>query len=99
MKRSAITILILSLCATSLSADTEAMNARCVSLEHVRGAWRMQIQCEKGDGAILLVDSGSRVTYRGEGIYAKSSQKDLEATYQSLVPKDEGSPSHTQQLG
>ena len=97
MKRSAIAVLILSMLAMPLLAQTEK-GARCVSLEHVRGAWRMQIQCDRGEGAISLVDSGSQKTYRGEGVYAQSSQKELEATYESLLPKDE-SAAETLQLG
>ena len=57
MKR-AITVLILSLFAFPLFAQGEqSTKFQCVSLEHVQGAWRMQIKCEQGAGAISLSDT------------------------------------------
>jgi hypothetical protein len=88
MKRSVITVLIISLVALPLFAA--GSKARCVALEHVGGAWRMQIRCEQGAGAISLSDTSSAKVYSGEGIFAEWSQKQLGAMYDSLVPQEDG---------
>lgn len=88
MKRSVvIAVLIVSLVALPIFAA--GSKARCVSLEHVSGAWRMQIRCEQGEGAISLADRNSTRIYTGEGIFADWSQQQLGAMYESLVPKEE----------
>ena len=88
MKRSVITVLIISLVALPLFAA--GSKARCVALEHVRGAWRMQIRCEQGAGAISLSDTSSAKVYSGEGIFSEWSQEQLGAMYDSLVPQESG---------
>ena len=88
MKRSVITVLIISLVALPLFAA--GSKARCVALEHVRGAWRMQIRCEQGVGAISVSDTSATKTYSGEGIFSEWSQKELGTMYDSLVPQEEG---------
>ena len=89
MKRSVvIATLIISLVGLPLFAA--GSKARCVSLEHVSGAWRMQIRCDQGVGAISLTDTNSTKVYSGEGIFADWSQQQLGAMYESLVPQEEG---------
>jgi len=63
------------------------MHARCVSLEHVAGGWRMEIKCDQKKGAILLLDAGRHAQYVGEGMFSDWSQSELMSTYQSLIPK------------
>src|SRR5258705_13741291 len=88
MRRPLVTLLVISLFSLPLLAQDRVEKARCISLEHVRGAWRMQISCERGDGSISLADSGTQNLYRGDGAFAKWSQDDLRATYQLLMPKE-----------
>ncbi len=87
MKRTVISILVLSLAALPLFAESaKATKARCLSLEHVRGAWVMKVECVEGAGSILMADNGR---YRGEGVFSTWSQERLRTMYDSLIPKDE----------
>lgn len=88
MKRSLIVVLIISLVALPLFAA--GSKPRCVALEHVSGAWRMQIRCEQGVGAITLSDTSSTKVYRGEGMFSEWSQQQLREMYDSLVPQEGG---------
>ncbi len=106
MKRSVLTILILSLFAVPLFAGSasvqkseRATNARLLSLEHVERAWRMQIRCDEGAGAIVLTDGGEKTVYRGEGCFAGWSQEQMSVTYKSLIPKDNSPAFELMQLG
>ncbi|HEV8658456.1 MAG TPA: hypothetical protein VGS96_07485 [Thermoanaerobaculia bacterium] len=97
MKRAIVATLVLSLCALPLFAKGEPLtSARCVSLEHVQGGWRMEIKCDQGAGAISLMDAGQ---YRGEGVFAKWSQEQMRSTYGSLIPKESGPAFELMQLG
>jgi len=89
MKRTIVSLLILSLLAVPsfAGATHKATSARCVSLERITGAWRMDIECDKTTGSILMLDSGGDVTYVGQGMFRGWSQSELSALYQSLVPK------------
>lgn len=89
MKRAAVGVLILSLALPAFAANAHKMSLtamRCVSLEHIPGAWRMQIACSDGQGSIVLDDSQK---YRGAGLFAGWSQDEMRSVYQSLIPKDE----------
>ncbi len=88
MKRSVVAVLIISLVALPLFAA--GSKAHCVALEHVRGAWRMQIRCEQGAGAISLSDTSSAKVYSGDGVFSTWSQEQLGAMYESLVPQEDG---------
>ena len=88
MKRAALTLLALYLIAMPSFAGTRKVTgARCVSLEHVAGGWRMEIKCDQNKGAILLLDAGRHAQYVGEGVFRDWSQSELMAVYQSLIPK------------
>ncbi len=97
MKRTAVTMLVVSLFAFSLFAGES--KARCMSLEHVRGAWQMSIRCDQGVGTIALVDTAGKNVYRGDGIFSSWSQEQLGSMYQSLVPQDNSSSIEVLQLG
>jgi hypothetical protein len=97
MKRSVVIVLAVSLFALPLFAA--GSKAQCVSLEHVRGAWRMQIRCEQGVGAIALTDTSSTKSYSGEGVFSNWSQEQLGAMYESLVPRDSDAATELMQLG
>jgi hypothetical protein len=87
MKRALLVVLILSVVALPMfGAESQKMTtARCASLERIAGGWQMVISCDQGKGAIILLDAGK---YRGDGIFAEWSQKQMSATYQSLLPTD-----------
>ena len=103
MKRAALGVLCLLIALPGFagSAGERKMPLtmqRCVSLEHTRNGWRMQILCREGKGVIVLDDASETRHYRGTGIFAESSQEELGATYQSLIPRDD-SPFELMQLG
>ena len=77
MKRAVLGILILSLVALPMfGADKHKLTtARCASLEHVAGGWRMEINCEQGKGTVVLLDAGKQ--YRGNGVFADWSQEQM----------------------
>ena len=92
MKRATVLLLALSLVAVPTFAAGSATahkvaSARCASLEHVAGAWRMEIECDQTRGAILMLDTGRDVQYVGQGVFKGWSQSELSSMYQSLVPK------------
>ena len=94
MKRATVLLLTLSLIVAvpTFAADKsghKVASARCVSLEHISGAWRMEIECDQTRGAILLIDAGRNVQYVGQGMFKGWSQSELSSVYQSLVPKVE----------
>ena len=96
MKRAALGVLILVLVALPTFAQKPAITgARCVSLEHVRDGWRMEIKCDQSQGSIVMLDSQR---YVGEGLFAELSQSELKSFYQSLIPKSD-STLETIQLG
>ena len=91
MKRATVLLLALSLVAVPVLAANshKASSARCVSLERITGAWRMEIQCDQTRGTILLLDTGRTAQYLGQGMFRGWSQTELSAMYQSLIPKAE----------
>jgi hypothetical protein len=88
MKRAALIVLILSVAALPMfgAQSQKVTAARCASLERIAGGWQMVISCDQGKGAIILLDAGK---YRGNGMFAGWSQKQMNATYQSLLPTDD----------
>ena len=72
--------------------------AHCVSLEHVPGGWRMEINCNQGKGVIVLSDVQDQKQYRGEGTFAGWSQEEMNDVYQPLIPSSESVP-EIMQLG
>ena len=65
-------------------------------------AWRLEVTCAEGAGAIVLVDgSGAERFYRGDGLFLGWTQARLAHVYQTLTrPTDGGGPDlELQQLG
>jgi len=91
MKRATVSLLVLSLLAVPMFAGSthKVTTARCVSLERITGAWRMEIECDKTTGSILMLDSGRDAQFVGQGMFRGWSQSELSALYRSLVPKAE----------
>ena len=80
----------LPLLASSAGARrTQLTKQRCISLEQTANGWQMEILCREGKGAIVLAAGGGTRHYRGSGVFAGLSQEELNATYQSLIPRDD----------
>ena len=92
MKRAFVMVVVLSLFAVSLFAQnskaTPLTNARAITLEHVQGAWRMDIRCDQGLGSISMLDDAQRIIFLGEGCFANLTQEQMAAMYRSLLPQD-----------
>jgi hypothetical protein len=89
MKRAALAVLILSLVALpTFAGKTPVTGARCLSLEHIRGGWRMEIKCDQSKGVIVMLDGEK---YLGDGMFSAWSQAEMKAFYLSLLPKVESS--------
>jgi hypothetical protein len=87
MKRAAIAVLILSLVALpTFAGKAPVTGARCVSLEHIQGGWRMEIKCDQSKGSIVMLDGQQ---YVGDGMFFGWSQSEMKAFYASLLPKAE----------
>jgi hypothetical protein len=88
MKRAVLIVLVLSLVALPMfgASKQKLTTARCASLEHIAGGWRMEVNCEQGKGAIVMFDAGKQ--FRGNGVFAGWSQAQMNAMYQSLLPTD-----------
>ena len=103
MKRTMLAVLCLSVALPVLASGaaprrTQHTLGRCVSLEHRGNGWQMEILCREGKGTIVRIDADGKRLYRGTGIFESSTEQELEATYQSLLPKDD-SPLVLMQLG
>jgi len=59
-----------------------------MTLVHVRGAWRMDVVCQQGQGTIVRDDSTS-AAFHGQGVFAAWSQDEMRALYESLIPRSE----------
>ncbi len=96
------------------SASTQALagltGARALALERyairtreagVTGAaWRLEVGCAEGPGAIVCVDAASGPPhYRGEGVFLGWPRERLEAAYFALRPVDSSPPLEFNQLG
>jgi hypothetical protein len=88
MRRATVILLVLSLVAVPTFASMHKVaSARCISLERITGAWRMEVECDQTRGAILLLDTGDRIQYVGQGVFRGWTQSELSALYRSLIPK------------
>jgi hypothetical protein len=61
-----------------------------------RSAWRMEVSCDEGAGAIILIDDAF---YRGEGLFLGWPQEELAAAYASVQKHDDEPPFELMQLG
>ena len=62
-----------------------------------RSAWRMEVDCDEGAGAITLVDDN---VYRGEGLFLGWPQEQLAEAWSGAQKKpDEEPPFELMQLG
>jgi hypothetical protein len=49
-------------------------------------AWRIEVACDQGSGAIVLVESAGETYHRGEGVFLGWSAERLAAAYRALLP-------------
>ena len=65
-----------------------------------QSAWRLAVESEEGQGAIILVEIPPAETfYRAEGVFLGWDQDRLGSAYRAFLPKPEGDGFHMQQLG
>ena len=65
-----------------------------------QSAWRLSVESDEGQGAIILVEASPEETfYRAEGVFLGWSQDRLGSAYRALVPKPEADGFQMQQLG
>ena len=65
-----------------------------------RSAWRLEVVCAEGEGAIVRLDhDAGPAHYRGEGIFLGWPRERLEAAYQALRPTDDSPRFELSQLG
>jgi hypothetical protein len=93
MKRAMLAVLIASLTAVPMFAQGASQKQPCagltsaqvVSLEHVRGEWRMNVRCAQGIGTIAMTDADR---YRGDGLFAGWTQEKMREVYAALIPAE-----------
>jgi len=65
-----------------------------------QSAWRLAVESEEGQGAVILVEASPGETfYRGEGVFLGWGQDRLGSAYRVLLPKPEADGFQMQQLG
>jgi len=65
-----------------------------------QSAWRLSVESEEGQGAIILVEvSPAETFYRGEGVFLGWPQDRIGSAYRALLPKPEADGFDMQQLG
>jgi hypothetical protein len=85
-------------------------NPRVLSLERflirlrdgsaTQSAWRLAVECDEGQGAIILVEvSPAETFFRAEGVFLGWPQDRLGSAYLALLPKPEADGFNLQQLG
>ena len=63
-------------------------------------AWRLEIACDQGTGAIVMVQASSQESYyRGEGLFLGWAQERLAAVHDALLPRSDEPPFEVPQLG
>jgi hypothetical protein len=65
-----------------------------------QSAWRLAVESDQGQGAIILVEASPEETfYRAEGVFLGWPQDRLASAYRALLPKPEADGFQMQQLG
>jgi hypothetical protein len=64
----------------------ERVAARTREHGFTQSGWRLEIVCEEGAGAIVLIESGDTAHYRGDGHFLGWPQDRLEAVYRACLP-------------
>ena len=72
--------------------------ARTREAGFTQSGWRLEVACDEGAGAILLVESGDKEHYRGEGLFLGWPQERLEKVYRACLPETDETL-ETPQLG
>ena len=77
----------------------ERVPIRTRSVGVTQAGWRMEIHCDRGPGAILLVECAGQSYHRGEGILLGWTQEQLASLYEALRPGTGAEPHDSLQLG
>jgi hypothetical protein len=65
-----------------------------------QSAWRLSVESDEGQGAIILVEISPEETfYRAEGVFLGWPQDRMGSAYRALLPKPEADGFQMQQLG
>jgi hypothetical protein len=65
-----------------------------------RSAWRLEVTCAEGEGAIVCLDPAAEEShYRGEGVFLGWPRERLAAAYEALRPADDSPAFELSQLG
>jgi len=65
-----------------------------------QSAWRLAVESDEGQGAIIFVEVPPEETfYRAEGVFLGWSQDRMVSAYRALLPKPEADGFDMQQLG
>jgi hypothetical protein len=65
-----------------------------------QSAWRLAVESDQGQGAIILVEVSPEETfYRAEGVFLGWPQDRMGSAYRALLPKPETDGFQMQQLG
>lgn len=62
-------------------------------------AWRLEVACDEGVGALLCIDATGEALYRGEGVFLGWDQERLALAYRALQPRSDEPPLELLQLG
>ena len=78
----------------------ERFPIRTRDTEALQSAWRMEIESDAGNGAIMLVDlPGGEAIFRGEGHFLGWPQDRLAAVFNQLRIGSDAQPFELQQMG
>jgi hypothetical protein len=59
--------------------------------EFTRAAWRLRLQSDQGQGAIVLAEvGGGEAYYRGEGLFLGWPQEQLRSVYEAALKRSDG---------
>ena len=85
-----------SMLTNAVVRSMERVQIRTRESNVTRSAWRMEVACDEGAGAITLVDD---TIYRGEGLFLGWPQEELAAAYAGAQKHDDEPPFELMQLG
>ncbi|MEX0879547.1 MAG: hypothetical protein WEB59_14315 [Thermoanaerobaculia bacterium] len=80
--------------------DLERFPVRTRDLPVTQSGWRLSVDADQGQGAIVLIEASAGETIlRGEGVFLGWTRERLEAAYRALLPRDDRPGLELNQLG
>jgi hypothetical protein len=78
----------------------ERLPIRTRSSGVTQSAWRLEVSCDQGTGAIVVAEVSPRESYyRGEGVFLGWTQEELAAVHDALLRRSDEPPFELPQLG